>query len=153
MLDDPDKCATSDLSVRVADGGVCREESEGRFGDKPALVMSKFGSILPPAGAVADHSAVVIFENEMYVVSKAKLTRTRRTLFQLSQLSTKTSNFRIPKKNGIFSINPVEFARQLVRGPKTSELARASVSPKIEGIVNEASYFTTRTDTKLELDK
>ena len=96
MLDNPDMFDNSELDVMVADGGLCRVEGECHFGDKPALVMSKFDSIILPADAVTDHSAVVIFENEMYVVPKQNLFETRKELFQLAFISNsnnKTSTF------------------------------------------------------------
>ncbi len=141
MLDQPDDCAASRLKVKVADGGICPVEGEGKFGNKPALVMSTFGSILLPTSAVTDHSTVVIFDQEMYVVPKFRIRELRGTLYKLALNSNRTNTFRIMKRNGIFPLRSTELARKIVDGPQ-----------KPQPIVAQASsYYTTKTDSQAEL--
>jgi len=141
MLDQPDDCAASRLKVKVADGGICPVEGEGMFGNKPALVMSKFGSILLPTSAVTDHSTVVIFDQEMYVVPEFRLRGLQGHLYKLSLKSNSTSTFRIKKENGIFPLRSTELARKIVRGPQKR--------PQI--VAQASSYYTTKTDSRAEL--
>lgn len=127
--------------MKVADGGICPVEGEGKFGNKPALVMSTSGSILLPTSAVTDHSTVVIFDQEMYVVPKFRIRELRGTLYKLALKSNRTNTFRIMKRNGIFPLRSTDLARKIVHGPQKPQTIVAQAS----------SYYTTKTDSQAEL--
>ena len=95
MLDDPDQCYPSKLMVKVADGNISSVESEGRFGEKQALVMRQFDSILLPTDAVTDHSTIIIFDTDMYVVPIHRVQYLRKKLAGLALKSNTTNTYRL----------------------------------------------------------
>ena len=139
MLDDPDQCYPSKLMVKVADGNISSVESEGRFGEKQALVMRQFDSILLPTDAVTDHSTIIIFDTDMYVVPIHRVQYLRKKLAGLALKSNTTNTYRLKKQNGIFPIRSPELARKIVRGPTDRTV-----------VAKASSYYTTQHNSVME---